>query len=222
MIDDLSYAPSLKQLVYTNLRAKIINGELKPGARLLEEELSKSMNISRGPIREAFNMLERDGFVRIIPRHGAVVSEITAEDVQAIWEMRLLLEPYAARQTLHLIPKEEIDELERKLTSVGENPNDFEEYLNSDLELHDLLYKYLENHLMRTTLENIRARSLRIRCEYEYSEDGVLIPDIMQFDKDEHQRIVQAMQSGNEQLVFQAVYDHIAESTKRIMKCCKD
>ena len=61
-------SPSLKQLVYDNLKERIIQGELKPGTRLREEDLSTDMNISRAPIREALNMLERDGFTTIVPR----------------------------------------------------------------------------------------------------------------------------------------------------------
>jgi DNA-binding GntR family transcriptional regulator len=220
MVYDLGEVLSLKQLVYNTLREKIISGELKPGSRLLEAELSESMNISRGPIREAFNMLERDGFTRMIPRRGAVVSEITPEDAQEIWEMRLLLEPYVARQTIHLVPMEEIDSLDQKLTEVIKDPGNFNQYMNFDLELHDLLCKYLENRFMRSTLENLRAHSLRIRWEDEYNENGVRNPDTMQAVNSEHQRIVRAMQSRKEQSVFQSVYDHVVQSTKRIMEAC--
>ena len=53
---DIGKIPSLKRLVYDNLKERIISGELKPGTRLREEDLSVEMNISRAPIREAFNM----------------------------------------------------------------------------------------------------------------------------------------------------------------------
>lgn len=92
--------PSLKQLVYDNLKERIISGELKPGMRLREEDLSSEMNISRAPIREALNMLERDGFTTIMPRKGAIVAEVRKEDIRYIWEMRALLEPYAAKQSV--------------------------------------------------------------------------------------------------------------------------
>ena len=79
---DFSSSPSLKQLVYDNLKERIINGELKPGTRLREEDLSTEMNISRAPIREALNMLERDGFTMIVPRKGAIVAEVMKEDIK--------------------------------------------------------------------------------------------------------------------------------------------
>lgn len=84
----------MKQLAYETLQRQIINGQLQPGSRLTEEELSRSMSISRAPIREALNMLERDGFTKIIPRRGAVVTDVSRQDVINIWEVRALLEPY--------------------------------------------------------------------------------------------------------------------------------
>ena len=66
--EDLGHYLSLKDRVYQNIKFKIMNGNLKPGIRLFEEELAKTMNISRAPIREAFNRLEKEGFVTIIPR----------------------------------------------------------------------------------------------------------------------------------------------------------
>ena len=82
---DIGKIPSLKRLVYDNLKERIISGELKPGTRLREEDLSVEMNISRAPIREAFNMLERDGFTVIVPRKGAVVAEATEEEMRKLY-----------------------------------------------------------------------------------------------------------------------------------------
>ena len=82
--EDLGNYLSLKDRVYQNIKYQIIIGTLKPGTRLPEEELSKIMNISRAPIREAFNRLEKEGFVTIIPRKGAAVSKITARSIEDI------------------------------------------------------------------------------------------------------------------------------------------
>ena len=101
---DIAANPSLKQLVYEKLQQMIIRGELKPGERLTEEDLSQAMNISRAPIREALNMLERDGFTKIIPRKGAIVAEVSVKDSLDIWKCRLALEPFAAKEACRNIP----------------------------------------------------------------------------------------------------------------------
>ena len=105
---DIAANPSLKQLVYEKLQQMIIRGELKPGERLTEEDLSQAMNISRAPIREALNMLERDGFTKIIPRKGAIVAEVSVKDSLDIWKCRLALEPFAAKEACRNIPKDKV------------------------------------------------------------------------------------------------------------------
>jgi len=86
--EDLGNHLSLKDRVYQNIKFQIINNNLKPGIRLLEEEIAKAMNISRAPIREAFNRLEKEGFVTIIPRKGTAVSNITTQIIEDIFEIR--------------------------------------------------------------------------------------------------------------------------------------
>ncbi|GAH77263.1 unnamed protein product, partial [marine sediment metagenome] len=90
---------SLKDKVYQNIKSQIIIGVLKPGTRLPEEELSKAMNISRAPIREAFNRLEKEGFVTVIPRKGAAVSKVTAQVIEDLFEIRETLESLAVKKS---------------------------------------------------------------------------------------------------------------------------
>lgn len=73
--------PSLKQRVYDCLLQQIVSGELPPGTHLMEAEIAQAMCISRAPIREALNMLERDGFTRSIPHRGSEVAEVTMQNV---------------------------------------------------------------------------------------------------------------------------------------------
>ena len=220
MKDDLGEVLSIKQLVYNRLKARIISGELKPGSRLLEAELAEQMNISRAPIREAFNMLEKDGFTKIIPRRGAIVAEITEEDIFAIWEFRLLLEPYSAQKTYKMMTDEELNKMKAKIDYVKEHPEDFDAYMSSDLEVHDLLCKYLDNPFMMATLENVKAHSLRIRWEDEYSDEGHRLPETSVAVNSEHHAIIDALMLRDEKQIKHAVLNHVLNSTHRIMKAC--
>ncbi|HDK26687.1 MAG TPA: GntR family transcriptional regulator, partial [Candidatus Atribacteria bacterium] len=109
--EDLGNYLSLKDRVYQNIKYQIIIGTLKPGTRLPEEELSKIMNISRAPIREAFNRLEKEGFVTIIPRKGAAVSKITARSIEDIFEIRESLESLAVKKSIGKISIEELEKV---------------------------------------------------------------------------------------------------------------
>ena len=212
---DIGKIPSLKRLVYDNLKERIISGELKPGTRLREEDLSVEMNISRAPIREAFNMLERDGLSVIVPRKGAVVAEATEEERDYIWEMRAILEPYAAVKSMSLISDEKIAKLENDLKKVLENPDDLKLYMDSDIELHEMLFQNLENHFMKDTLENMRAHSLRMRWAVENRHPGIR-SDIEFESTKEHLQILDALKRKDEKAVYQTVYDHLINSRERI------
>ena len=79
------------------LRRLVITGELAPGARLAEEGLALRLGVSRNPVREALQALAGEGFVEIVPRRGAVVAQITVEQAEELFAVRLALEPLAAR-----------------------------------------------------------------------------------------------------------------------------
>ena len=89
-------APSLVLLAAGTLRDMIVSGELRPGARLVEEPLTETLGVSRVPLREAMRILEREGLITTVPRHGSVVTALSREDVHEIMTLRSALERMAA------------------------------------------------------------------------------------------------------------------------------
>ncbi len=84
-------ALTLPQQIADHLGHRIMNGELVPGSRLKEEEFAELYDVSRGPVREAFRLLERRGFVEIVPRHGARVREFDPADLAGLFSVRAVL-----------------------------------------------------------------------------------------------------------------------------------
>jgi DNA-binding GntR family transcriptional regulator len=82
------------------LRAAILDGQLAPGRRLKEIPLAEQLGISRGPIREALRLLERDGLIELIPNRGAVVPEVKALDVLEVYALRASLGSLALQKSL--------------------------------------------------------------------------------------------------------------------------
>src|SRR5207247_11200915 len=80
------------------IREAIIEGRLAPGQRLKEEELARELGISRTPVREALLMLQAEGLVDAAPNRGAVVRSHDADDLEDLYQLRALLEGYAARR----------------------------------------------------------------------------------------------------------------------------
>ena len=80
------------------LREAILTGTLPPGSRLRAEPLAERLQTSRTPVREALMLLAREGLVEIEPRRGAVVRSFDAADLADLYDVRSLIEPYAARR----------------------------------------------------------------------------------------------------------------------------
>jgi DNA-binding GntR family transcriptional regulator len=80
--------PSLVDVAAEALRRKIVGGALLPGDRIVENQLTQELGISRPPLREALRLLEREGLVRQLPRRGAIVTPLTLHDVYEIFTLR--------------------------------------------------------------------------------------------------------------------------------------
>ena len=93
---DLQIQRPLRELVYLELKRKILTGEITADTRLMEINLSERMNVSRTPIRDAIRQLAKDGLVTIEPRRGAYVSKISIKDMVDVFEVREDLEGLAA------------------------------------------------------------------------------------------------------------------------------
>jgi DNA-binding GntR family transcriptional regulator len=107
-----STAPATRSdWVEDRLRAAILRGELEPGQRLHANDLAERWAVSATPLREAFQRLAGDGLVEVLPQRGARVSLLSAEEAANIYELRLLLEPIALRQSLECSDDEHRDAL---------------------------------------------------------------------------------------------------------------
>jgi DNA-binding GntR family transcriptional regulator len=93
----LHQPPPLRRQVYEQLEDMIIDGVLAPGQHLVEQELAERLGVSRNPIREALQALERSGWVDLRPRHGAFVHTPSTEEANEFFHVRSVLEAEAAR-----------------------------------------------------------------------------------------------------------------------------
>ena len=211
---------SLKDRVYESIKTQIIRGTLKPNQHLSEAMLSEAMNISRAPIREAINMLEKEGFVTIIPRKGARVSGITREEVENIWELRSVLEGYAARTAARKCTENELEKMEATLDKLLQEPFKISSYTHSDLKMHELLYKHLDNTMLKEIIARVRQNALRIlnfaSKKLEFDKKSAIA------DTHEHKKIVAALKARDPQKAESAVKQHLANSKQRIIFTLED
>ena len=203
--EDLGNYLSLKDRVYQNIKFKIIRGTLKPGAHLPEEELSKAMNISRAPIREAFNRLEKEGFVTIVPRKGAAVSNITAQMIEDIFEIRETLESLAVKKSIGKIFLEELEKVGESFKSFINKPTNAEnciQYLALDKKFHDLLSQNCGNEKLIELLANLQEQIHWLR---NISLKRITFAGSVR----EHLAIIEALKKNDEELILNALLQHL-------------
>src|SRR5919197_2325713 len=109
-----------QELVLASVRKAILSGVLEPGARLRQEELADAFGTSRIPVREALRALEYEGLVTSEPHRGFTVTALDADDIEEVYDLRILLESEAVRRPLPLLTDEDLEELEALFTAMQE------------------------------------------------------------------------------------------------------
>lgn len=155
-------ADSLKEKAYRLIKEKIINCEYMPSSFLVENELMQQVGASRTPIREALNKLEQENLVRILPKKGVVVCDIVMGDINKIFEVRELVEPYIIRTYAQNIPQEVLLTQQKKITKF-EMTGDSGMVYAADNDLHQMLINASNNAYFAELMARIYAQNHRIR-----------------------------------------------------------
>lgn len=208
-------ALSMRDQLYDALRDLILKNVYRPNAVLQIDRLAEEFSVSATPVREALVRLEAEGLVRLIPNKGALVTDIREEDIRNTWEMRQLLEPYAAGQSTNLISGSEILELEEKILSLRDQPFDNEKYVECDTRLHEILYTHLTNTMLVETIRRVHQMSIRIRYFPEGS--GRLHERTVHEVIQEHLAILAAIRTRNASSISEQVLSHLKNGEKRAM-----
>jgi DNA-binding GntR family transcriptional regulator len=206
---------SMREQMYDALRDLILKNSYRPNSVLQIDRLAEEFGVSATPVREALVRLEADGLVNLIPNKGAMVTDIKEEDIRNTWEMRQLLEPYAAAQSATLIPGAEILELEEKILSLRDGPFDNESYVACDARLHEILYSHLGNALLVDMVRRVHQMSIRIRYYPEGSSamHETTVHEVIQ----EHLAILAAIRTRDAGKISALVLEHLKNGEKRAM-----
>lgn len=204
---------SLADKVYNELRTAIVLGEMAPGAVLNEGELLQKFGVSTSPLREALTRLRQDGLIKVIPRKGHVVTEITLTDFHDIIQMRLVLESAAAELAAPRVTDAHIQELNR-LSRVTLAPGDkasYREFMRANQAFHELIATIGGNQrLARAVTQNFEE----VQRLLFSGLDLVLAPT----DEHDHREIIAALAKRDAGASRQAVIEHIRISRDRIVE----
>ena len=191
---DASFEPPLLlgSQIFEFLREQIITGKLREGTRLNELALQKTLRTSRSPIREAFRRLEVEGLVEIIPRKGAFVRSISAEDLREATAVRACLEALALRLAAPRIDPGKLEELSRTLRQMDEaqEKRDIEEFTKLHWRFHKILIDVAGNQILARTYDMVTQPFISSRFTYRY------LKRLDQFEGVGHRDIYELLSSG--------------------------
>lgn len=202
----------MKDEVYNKLKNWIISGELQPGTKLRDQDLSDTLGISRTPIREALLKLENDGLVVTKANRWTLVSPIDLKEAENIYSVVWTLESLAMEQAFPHISSKDIEELElynQNLNKTAKNGDQFAK-LQADNEFHNKIIQLSNNVELPKLLSGLKVRIQRMEIHY-FSK-----VDTMHTSYTEHLQLIDAMKNQDLNLAIDAIKANWKNSLKRI------
>jgi DNA-binding GntR family transcriptional regulator len=191
---------AFKRHVYTVLKEKIINCEYKPGTWLNESVLVNELGVSRTPIREALSKIEQEGFVRIVPKKGTFVTELSLNDVKQIFQTRKEIEPITLKMAGPLLPQEKLMEFRDHFS--GASPA-IQFALRLDTAMHLFIIEHCGNRFIISMMHKVFEENTRIIISSRQNE--VEIHDA----RAEHEEIINLLMVGEIDRASIAMLEHI-------------
>ncbi|MES1925638.1 GntR family transcriptional regulator [Salinisphaera sp. T31B1] len=158
---------SLRHQVQDVLRDEIVSGRLKPGQRLVEQQLCSAMDVSRTSLREALRRLEAEGLVELVPHRGAVVASVAVEDARQIYEVRRVLEAQAVEHFVASASDEDVAELQiviDELSACSVDKLSGADLLDIKQRFYHILLDIDENTILRGILDVLNNRVSLLRA----------------------------------------------------------
>ncbi|NBQ89387.1 MAG: phosphonate utilization associated transcriptional regulator [Betaproteobacteria bacterium] len=209
----LLQSSSLTSVVQREIERAILAGDHPPGSKLTEATLAERLGVSRGPVREAFRMLEEAGLLRTEKNRGVFVRDIPMDEAVEIFDLRAAMEELVGRQLAERITPAQLKEA-RALVDAMEKAvksSDIPAYHQLNLQFHDRLVEMAGNRKLTAIhrkltkeLSLFRLRNLR---------EGDTLP----VSASEHRQIVKAIGSGDAAAAGRALFDHVMESKARTL-----
>lgn len=203
-IDRLSIADQ----VYEHLRLAILSGELAQGARVIEAQVAKGLQISRAPVREAVNRLLQDGLLESKTHFGPSVIQMTPEKIRHLYDLRAAIERLAIREVVRRRHHLDLAPLQACVTEMKRRARkkDLTGLVEIEFEFHRLLCDLASNPYItriNTMLDAQVRMALTIdNAHYDNLNDAA----------DEHEPILEAIQSGNANKAADLIEAHILSS----------
>nr|WP_249795120.1 GntR family transcriptional regulator [Bradyrhizobium sp. Oc8] len=198
---------SAPETVREALRVSISSGEIAPGSQLRQDELAERFGISRIPVREALRQLEAEGFVTFLPNRGAVVSELSIDEVIELLEIRIALECHALRLAIPAMGEIDLEEAKAILRSYDEEP-DPAKWGTFNWKFHEMLYMPCNRPRLLSMIEANYGHVSRFTRALVSRAAGKERP------QREHYQLLELCRNGEIEKAVRLLREHIVETQK--------
>lgn len=208
-----SSTSSLSDLAYERLKTDIVRCVLRPGQEITESQLAKMYDMGKAPLRTALLRLCHERLVEAVPRRGHVVVPITIRDVIDLYEVRLMLEPSAAKLAAGRVDKDRLLELNRACEEAY-RPGDLEaqvRYLQVNTQFHMHIAQASSNYRLVTLISDLLNESERIR------HLGLALTNNTVVFRNQHDQLIDALIAGDGAAAAQITADHIRSGREMIV-----
>jgi phosphonate utilization transcriptional regulator len=205
---------SLTSVVQQEIERRILQGELVPGDKLIEATLADSLGVSRGPVREAFRMLEEAGLVRQEKNRGVFVRHISLDEALEIFDLRAIMDEAVGRRLAGVVTAEQLRQVRAMVDAMERavKAGDAKGYHLLNLDFHDKLVELAGNRKLTALYRRlIHELSLFRRMSLA---DAALLP----IAAGEHRGIVKAIASGDADAAGRAMRQHVLDSRDRTLR----
>ncbi|MCL2523998.1 MAG: GntR family transcriptional regulator [Betaproteobacteria bacterium] len=199
---------ALYQEVAERLRQRIYAHELTPGTWIDEQKLAEQYGISRTPLREALKVLAAEGLVKLKPRRGCYVTEISRQDLDDIFPLMAMLEARSALEATRCAKAADIHDLEdihERLEAAARNGR-IDAFFEANQEFHRKIQEFSGNRWLLSVIQDLR-KVLKMSRLHSLSLEGRL-----QQSLDEHRAIMAACAAGQAEETERLMHDHLLAS----------
>jgi DNA-binding GntR family transcriptional regulator len=205
----------LREQIRLQIKQLILTNRLRPGQPIVIDRLTSELGVSHTPVREALAMLQHDGLVITRPYGHPLVTEIHASDVRDVWEMRMLLEGWAARKAAVALSDTDLGTMAESLACARRDArqSQYDSHRESDNIMHEMIVQAGGNLLFDRLAETVTDRSTRIRWLVETMAPVEQVLTMV----DEHCAILDALQARDPEMAQERLMAHLQAGMDRTL-----
>ena len=206
-------ARTLRQSVTDAIRQAILQGDLLPGAQVNQAQIAEQLGVSRGPVREALGQLQEEGLITNVPYKGTFVTEITADYIRELYDVRRLIETFAVRQVSESMTTADREEFAAimQAMAVAVAEQNMTRFAELDVQFHYQIIRSARHTLLLQSWRSIEMgvrRCSMLRHRIYNSTDAVF---------EMHREILAAVEAGQSAYAADLIGAHISVAAVRVL-----